>query len=153
MSREILFRGKRTDNGEWVYGGFHKWETRQPCVLGDELKPDEIKYMIIVNSFADWNMPRNMQAVEVIPTTIGEYTGLPDKNGRKIFEGDILKFTNSDGEKSLHIVQWSDEYSGWETQAIDMKYVAERMDFWDDYQECYEVIGNIHDNPELMEGQ
>lgn len=84
--REILFRGKSIKTNQWIYGGFHIWEKRQGCALSnDSLKDDEISYVITVNSFADWNMPRTMQAVEVIADTVGQYTGLTDRNGRKIF--------------------------------------------------------------------
>lgn len=84
--REILFRGKSIKTNQWIYGGFHIWEKRQVCTLSnDSLKDDEISYVITVNSFADWNMPRTMQAVEVIADTVGQYTGLTDRNGRKIF--------------------------------------------------------------------
>lgn len=71
MNDRYLFRGKKVDNGEGVYGGFHKWEKRQVCPVADSLKEDDVSYMITINSFADWNMPRNMQAVEVIPETVG----------------------------------------------------------------------------------
>ena len=84
--REILFRGKSIKTNQWIYGGFHIWEKRQVCALSnDSLKDDEISYVITVNSFADWNMPRTMQAVEVIADTVGQYTGLTDRDGRKIF--------------------------------------------------------------------
>ena len=130
MNREILSRGKRTDNGEWVEGFYWK-----------DIWGDNTEYIYY-----------DGESYKVIPDTVGRYTGLTDKNGKKIFEGDILKSADGDGEKSLHTVQWSDDYSGWATQGIDMKYFAETIYFWDDYRECYEVIGNIHDNLELLEG-
>lgn len=139
--REILFRGK-DPVGHWLYGGFHLWETRQPCVMNDELKPDEIKHIIIKNSFADWNMPRTMQPYVVIPETVGQYTGLTDKNGTKIFEGDILK-----GMGGLHRVYFDTSLACFEWAKINGNWKESFSGFADEY----EVIGNIHDNPELLE--
>lgn len=120
--REILFRGKRTDNGEWVEGYYVKGSTRH-C---------------ITMSLA--NYPR----YDVIPETVGQYTGLMDRNGKKIFEGDILRYyeeieTRSRGKETLKGVYKVDyDYCGFSP----LDCIA-----------CHhcEVIGNIHDNPELLE--
>ena len=141
--REILFRGK-TENGIWVKGGFHKHETRQPHCC-EELKPEEIKYLIIIDSLADWNMPKNIQCVEVIPETVGQFTGLIDKNGKKIFEGDIVRYGDT-----IHEVVF-EQRNG--TAYFGLVYSeAETLPFGH-YQDLrqIEVIGNIYDNPELLE--
>ena len=127
--REILFRGKRTDNGTWAYGYlFCIWESAYLC----------------------WGTTNNVPNMkEVIPETVGQYTGLTDKRGTKIFEGDIVKFYNGDGEYSPYEVRWQD--SGF---SVLMNGNPDLFDELDDFfsRRC-EIIGNIYDNPELLEGR
>lgn len=141
--RKILFRGK-TENGIWVKGGFHKHETRQPHCC-EELKPEEIKYLIIIDSLADWNMPKNIQCVEVIPETVGMFTGLTDKSGTKIFEGDIVRYGDT-----IHEVVF-EQRNG--TAYFGLAYSKNETLPFGHYQDLrqIEVIGNIYDNPELLE--
>ena len=144
--REILFRGKSTKTNQWIYGGFHIWEKRQVCVFGnDRLKDDEISCVITVNSFADWNMPRTMHAVEVIADTVGQYTGLTDRNGNKIFEGDIVNIITENEE--IGIIVYED--GGFIVRADKFS-----IDFINNINGTdVEVIGNKYDNPKLMEIQ
>lgn len=141
--RDILFRGKSTETNQWCYGGFHIWKKRQICVLGDDkLKDDEISYVITVNSFADWNMPRTMQAVEVIADTVGQYTGLTDRNGNKIFEGDIVNILTENEE--IGVIVYED--GGFIVRADKFS-----VDFINNINGTdVEVIGNKYDNPELL---
>ncbi len=141
--REILFRGKSTKTNQWIYGGFHIWEKRQVCVFGnDRLKDDEISCVITVNSFADWNMPRTMHAVEVIADTVGQYTGLTDRNGNKIFEGDIVNILTENEE--IGIIVYED--GGFIVRADKFS-----VDFINNINGTdVEVIGNKYDNPELL---
>lgn len=144
--REILFRGKSTKTNQWIYGGFHIWEKRQVCVFGnDRLKDDEISCVITVNSFADWNMPRTMHAVEVIADTVGQHTGLTDRNGNKIFEGDIVNILTENEE--IGIIVYED--GGFIVRADKFS-----IDFINNINGTdVEVIGNKYDNPKLMEIQ
>ncbi|MBR6617951.1 MAG: hypothetical protein IKL00_08810 [Oscillospiraceae bacterium] len=132
--REILFRGKRKDNGEWVEGYY-------VCVGG--------KYHYILTGQIDLmsGYPRFIYC-EVIPETVGQYTGLTDKNGKKIFEGDIVRFrTQTSVFKPSFLVMWHEETARF-IVAIKDGVRAYPMDkTWK-----YEIIGNIHDNPELLKG-
>ena len=144
--REILFRGKSIKTNQWIYGGFHIWEKRQVCALSnDSLKDDEISYVITVNSFADWNMPRTMQAVEVIADTVGQYTGLTDRNGNKIFEGDIVNILTENEEIGVIVYEDGGFIVHADKFSIDIIYKINGTDV--------EVIGNKYDNPKLMEIQ
>lgn len=130
--REILFRGKRLDNGEWVYGGIvHQTD-------GYGKKIDE--YRIIDGTDTEDNDIGYSYAVD--PATVGQYTGLTDKNGVKIFEGDIVEFVDI-GDKYIGKVVFRKEDSGfvvrWNIVSVNMWMIEE-----------VKVIGNIYDNPELL---
>ena len=143
--REILFRGKRLDTGEWVEGAYCKHDTVKVCFTTDDPKT---KHLIIMDGFCDWGFDPPLQGVEVDPATVGQYTGLTDKNGKKIFEGDIVSFNrvNALGYTTSRIgdVRYYDE--------LPIFYImATTGDAWD-WVDCEKitVIGNIHDNPELL---
>ena len=126
--REILFRGKRTDNGTWTCGYlFCIWERTYLC----------------------WGTTNNVPNMkEVLPETVCQYTGLYDKNSKKIFEGDIIKC-------KVH------EMNGYRVRRGVVEYhgVGFIMNLdpnsWYDQKnisfDC-EVIGNIYDNPDLLKG-
>ena len=137
--REIEFRGKRLDNGEWVHGGYVKHEKRMLCPVGDRLKPSDIAHCILISSYADWNMPRGIEGITVTPETVGQYIGLKDANNNKIFEGDIVKG------------------NGYDAVCVDCKgIISYPGGIGEDYvfvSDSYRVIGNIHDNPELLEAK
>lgn len=142
--REILFRGKRTDNGEWVDGYLAAYDLICPNY------PEDTS-----NATGDYyGQTPYVGFVEVEPSTVVQYTGLNDKNGKRIFEGDILHISKiSDGLGSHHqlpldypvnvVVKWDLCAWMWETLCDDKRYIN-FPDAWCHY-EC-EVIGNIHDN-------
>ncbi|EKM1418868.1 hypothetical protein PT612_002630 [Listeria innocua] len=140
--REIEFRGKRIDNGEWVYGNLMQFEDSATFIFADERKgASTLTYAhFIIN---------NMYAID--EKTIGQYTGLKDKNGNKIFEGDIVR--NINGEYSYIGIVNKDRYTFY------IKGVAPKDNY--DFADVSDtvtgkssliVIGNIHENPELLEG-
>ena len=127
--RKILFRGKRKDNGEWVYGYYIRYGwTHQ-----------EKDY--IVPLYAS-----DLYAKEVIPSTVGQFTGLTDKNGKKIFDGDILNTTNSNC--AIWYVDYKNTAFCCNQGNVNYSCV---MDEFMQFSEV-EVIGNIHDIPELLKG-
>ena len=150
--REILFRGKRVDNDEWIYGDLVHWWGKH------NTKPDIQIY-------------NNVQRFNVIPETVGEYTGLTDKNGKKIFEGDIVRMNGNPldlavirfGEFAcvdIELEEKTDRVHGWYFKPIETDGLSRCEPYCWEFQlnEMWikqtepEVIGNIHDNPELMKG-
>ena len=131
--REILFRGKRVDNGEWIEGYFAQ--------SGDRT------FIIIDNDFA----VGYVKMKEVVPETVGQYTGLTDKKGKKIFEGDIVKEPDVIHEGRIQI-------KGDISQIMNLYgclcVVTNNhvKNFLGSGFHKVEVIGNIYDNPELLEG-
>jgi len=135
MNREILFRGKLEYNGKWIYGDLLQYENGDVAIFGEKL-----------SSFG-CECTEMSKRDRVIPDTIGQYTGLKDKNGVKIFEGDIVII----GEKLKTKVVYYDgafrmqsEFSPTPTDTTDMGYMMREF--------SVRIIGNIHDNPELLKG-
>ena len=144
--REILFRAKRIDNGEWIEGGFYLEESH-------DLKADSM--YIIVGTLDCVGC-----ACKVIPETIGQYIGLADKNGKKIFEGDIVKCTDAlNGIEFMAVVLFGNpngEYNwGFQLKKISGDDANTDILLWAEMEESgayIEALGNIFDNPELLGG-
>lgn len=127
--REILFRGKTTLDNEWVIGaGVYKSEGHTWIITDDVTKTES----------------RGTGSDAINPETVGQFTGLTDKDGKKIFEGDIVLYARDEelGQISYH-----------ESEAM---FVVEFDTWLTDFDHMYgkdlEIIGNIHDNPELLKG-
>ena len=142
--REILFRGKRLKDGKWVEGyivpyALSTYEEGIEIISTDGINYDEL----------DGWQP-SFSGDYVNPETVGQFTGMTDKNGKEIFEGDVVAFTRVNA-------------LGWNTHRVgEVRYydelpifyiMASTGDAWD-WVDCenIEVIGNIFDDPELMEG-
>ena len=149
--REILFKGKRTDNGEWIEG---------------DLLTDGIDYITAIRVHNS-NELGESALVTVISETVGQYTGLNDKNGNKIFEGDIVRLCR-------YAFEWEDK-SNWKFEIGYIRFkngcfiiediyssdgynelscVYDAITCGGEYDSCviFEVIGNKWDNLELLKG-
>lgn len=168
--REIIFRGKRVDNGKWVHGTLNN-------VLDEAPK---IQYVVIKHGM------KFLTVFNVIPETVGQYTGLKDLHGTRVFEGDVVKditplfkgFTPRAREEMLkertkkrgiavvkfgyHDVKADDPYCVGRAYGVyfegDMELTTPAQYYgYGDWQESedyrFEVIGNIWDNPELLKGE
>ena len=132
--REILFRAKRLNNKEWVYGYYvHQFGAHEIRVK----KTDEY----------------DNEGYHIDPETLGQYTGLTDKNGKKIFEGDILKISEGNDEDD-YVIRKVYAYRG----VLCVDYWTPDWDFNalafldNDTGYVFEIIGNVHNNPELLGG-
>ena len=120
--REILFRGKSKTTGEWFYGNLFVEDAKGRTHVG-------------ITTKACFNID---------PETVGQYTGMADKNGTNIFEGDIVR-ESFKGHGRIYHVFWDDDYFAFRAKGEDITYQLDEIS----PSHC-EVIGNIHDNKELL---
>lgn len=130
--REIKFRGREKESNKWVFGYARHWK----CCYGDE-----------------WHIQGENDNVHiVIPETIGQFTGLKDHKGREIYEGDIVKVV-SYGEESFHVVEYmsNEDYPAFDLVPVLGDGECNSLSYClGDCDTKITVIGNIHDNQELL---
>lgn len=140
--KQILFRGKRIDNNEWIYGFYFE-------SVADDMKHCYIKYESWDEGFVTY---------EVIPETVNQFTSLCDKNDNRIFEGDILETEGPDGADYRDVVHFGrfndddnhgNEYIGFYVKSGNYTTSLLEMPLGK-HNYCY-ILGNIYDNPELLE--
>lgn len=147
--REILFRGKRVDNGEWVKGSPKIFNLTR-CSIA-----------IIIDTIltcVDIEASRGYCSItHVMPETVGQYTGLTDKNGQKIFEGDIVK-TDDKNHDIFGVCKYNTDPDENTNIGFHVEWINDNSNLWNDWlrrdlgywRDKIIVIGNIHDNPELI---
>lgn len=147
MKREIKFRGQSIRSDKWCYGNLSIYE--------DEC--DITGYDIFGEGICDWNDET------VDSDTVGQYTGLKDKNGKEIYEGDIVYSEFADGSNCMFLVGWNNKLSCFGVMD-EHDYRSKQLGY--DFPEfnnplfigvlknskIFKIIGNIHDNPELLKG-
>lgn len=134
--REILFRGKRKDNGKWVYGYYF-------AMHHNDDRDHIHQFLIPLDTPLPKDRPIGDIQVEVDPPTVDQYTGLTDRNGKRIFEGDVVTayWKSNDTKQTFRVIFESGAFPFENGYARDMVTVIYDI----------EVIGNVHDNPELLE--
>lgn len=140
--REIKFRGKRVDNGEWIDGNYYESGMSGVYILQNQTQSKGVRGGIKIKDVCI--------SFEVISETVGQYTGLKDKNNVKIFEGDIVECVYNGVLYTFVVV--------WDNSELDFKGTNGKENYGKhfEYLTCCEevkVIGNIYDNPELLEAQ
>ena len=139
--RTIKFRGKRLDNGEWVHGDLLKPHTGTRIVNYDESEPQP---SVCRTDFHYHN---------VDPETVGQFTGLLDKNGKEIYSGDIITVNGRYPrvvlwDKMMWALMPTEYYHDAYFWVINLQHPG--PDWWEDFSDEFEIIGNIHDNHELL---
>lgn len=135
--REIKFRGQRVDDKQWVCGYYTYEFERGYCYEAYDDVPSRCSYI----------SNENGEYYKVIPETIGQYTGLKGKNGKEIYEWDIILFH---GNNANHILKVEHRNSWYLYIDIRTGYTSQ---LYGSSEEAFEVIGNIHENPELLKGE
>ena len=141
MSRFIC-RAKDKD-GEWVKGAYFKFLPFTPAPLNNNIPETAYKHIILHEGFSDWNMPRDLKVREINPETLGQCTGMLDKYGIPMFEGDIIK-----GNWHYYLIEWGG-------RSFSVKDIKTKSSYKIDVisPEHSEIIGNKYDNPKILDGE
>ena len=145
--REILFRAKRIDNGEWIEGYYCKWKQIRRNLGSVKEK--------VVDCIITWMSDGGMSRYEIDSETLCQFTGLKDKNGNRIWENDIVRCNRREKEAKYKVV-WDKTYADFRIEKLNglgiMPICIEEVDT-PVFGRHYDRIGNIFDNPELLKGE
>lgn len=155
MNREILFKAKLKDwktnpqQNKWVEGYYVSMKETTHCFTEDyERNPVKTLHYIAVDTMTDWGLPNKVVCYEIDPDTLCQYTGLKDKNGKKIWENDIVNCYESE---CFGVIKWEEDEAKFIFDIVLEDLAFEPEDVYD-YIDDMEVVGNIFDNPELLKG-
>lgn len=140
MNDRYLFRGKRADNGEWVTG-YYVFQRKRSGVFGQKISELDFDRHLIIDLRGNSHV--------VIPETVGQCTGLKDKNGKLIFEGDVVSDAGGFVYGKVVYATAQDGYDGMSGFMIDD--VDNGLQEYNGFWHCVDILGNIHDNPELLQ--
>lgn len=163
---EILFRGKRLDNGEWVEGFYFERKDTNGQIIEAVMIEDAYEQIAYGHRYLHSSLCS--ESHRVLPETVGQYTGLNDRHAKRIFENDIVEFCG--GKEQRYLIWWvremsmltaipvdgisfngHDYWNGHYPQFEYSTFCLMMQDPWGDFRDIC-VIGNIHDNPELLNG-
>ena len=141
MRREIRFRGKRKGSNEWIYGYIREiWAS----------KDDGRRFVICPSNCYENDGCTDLEGVEIIPETIGQFTGVKGEKGKDIYEGDIVK-AYVERKTFVSSVKWGVKSNGWSLYCTVLSHKWDKPKYYKlPASHNIEVIGNVHDNPELL---
>lgn len=150
METRYKFRAKGDDDqtkDRWFYGGYAQLDDTTYCVKEDyDMHPENTKHYIIFDEMTDWGLPNRHLRATINPETLGQWTGLKDIKGRRIYEGDIVKVENTD----LAQIIYDEDRMAWGIKPINDFYFDSPL-LADNTDLELKVVGNIYDNLELLE--
>lgn len=155
MNDRYLCKGKDKDDGKW-YEGYYLClhDTTYCCLPSDNeaeakrLEGENTHHYIVFDRMTDWGLPNKHLRAEILPKTLCRCTGLKDKNGKLIWENDIVKVSTNKGN-TLCEVRYADSVAQFQLWQLTTLHKTATVLNLGNYEE--EVIGNIFDNPELLE--
>lgn len=138
LNDDILFRGKSTQSGKWLYGFYVRHQKIVPYPISSKsLNEDDFEHLIVLDGFSDWSMGKPIEFHHVDPMTIGRFTGIMDINKKRVFEDDFVRC------RDVYKLVYFEGTVCWESGSFYIQSEACTYYRWHDY--CVEVIGNLFD--------